>query len=165
MSDIVDQFEEQNTPKKSFLVPVLILLIVLLVAALVASQMGGFSSKEPLVEVEAPVVLTLPEPSYYKMGPVVANTGLGSSYQYVQLAVVFSVSEQTLLDSIPKYEARLKNLVQSALRDASDEDLLTNKGVKEITKKLTVQLNNFLSEQGVDLDYIEDIFLSDIIVE
>ncbi|MFD3303805.1 flagellar basal body-associated FliL family protein [Alteromonas macleodii] len=192
MSDEIDQIEENEAGGKSKKGLFLIIGLVLLLAAggvgawfafsgteatseesssEVASQVAEGSEKGGKVEKsksaedkDVPVELS-EEPLYVQIGPVVANISMPQKYQYVQATLTLMTYSKGMAEVMPKFEIKIKHILQQSIRDFPEDKLITNDGIEELTKNIKKRLNKFLAGKGLDVKYIDELFLSDVVIE
>ena len=191
MSDEIDQIEENeggDGSKKK------ILLIVGVILLLVCGGVGAYfvlnageevpeegevteqtSSSESSEEVvsqkkEEKVDLSIPvalgeEPIYVQVGPVVSNISAPDKYQYVQATLTLMTYSKSMEEVVMKFDVKIRHMLQKAIRDVPEESLITNEGIESLTSTVKKRLNKFLSEKGLDVKYIDEVFLSDVVIE
>lgn len=192
MSDEIDQIEENEAGRKSNKGLLLIIGLVLLLAAggvgawfafsgndtsgdesssEVVSQDTEGSDKGGNVETsksaedkDVPVELS-EEPLYVQIGPVVANISMPQKYQYVQATLTLMTYSKGMAEVMPKFEIKIKHILQQSIRDFPEDKLVTNEGIEELTKNIKKRLNKFLAGKGLDVKYIDELFLSDVVIE
>jgi len=119
------------------------------------------SSEEKVEE----VIVLAEEPIYVQIGPVVANLNGADKYQYMQLTLSIMTHSENLAAILPKFEIKIKHLLQTQVRNVPEHELVTNAGINKLTKNIQSKLNRFLKDEGIDVKYVEELFLSDVIIE
>lgn len=186
MSDEIDQIEEgeESGKKKKGIILIVGMLLLIGVIGLgswlaistsddsespsdgenVEQVQGEVKTPEEQNKEEAVIELTT-EPLYVKLEPVVTNVSEPDKYQYVQVALTVMTHNKSLESLLPKFEVKIRQIIQSSIREFPETKLLTNAGIEEATKVIKKKLNKFLAEKNIDVKYIEEVFLSDVVIE
>lgn len=104
-------------------------------------------------------------PVYVSVGPILSNLNSPDRYEYIQLSLTVKTYNLDLESVLASHEIVLKNIVQYEVREMSELELLSNEGIKKLTKNIRLKLNTFLKELDVDIEYVEEFLLSDVIIE
>lgn len=192
MSDEIDQIEENEAGSKNRKGLFLIIGVVLLLAIGGVGAWFAFSGDDTSTDENGSEVASLDtetadngkkivasesaknkdvpvelseEPLYVQIGPVVANISMPQKYQYVQATLTLMTYSKGMADVVPKFEIKVKHMLQQSIRDFPEEKLITNDGIEELTKNVKKRLNKFLAAKGLDVKYIDELFLSDVVIE
>jgi flagellar basal body-associated protein FliL len=185
MSDEIDKIEEEEDKpkKKKLLVFGLFGLVILAGIAVyylliepsgdevqksgeVKEEVIKVSPKEIEVTDPASVPVILGEsPVFIKIGPVVSNISAPDRYEYIQVSMSIKTYHPDLMALLAPYEVYLKSIIQYEVREMDEVMLLSNVGIEKLTLNIRLKLNQILKELNIDIKYIDEFLLSDVIIE
>jgi flagellar basal body-associated protein FliL len=184
MSDEIDKIEEEDRPKKKKLMVFGLFGLVILAGVAVYYLLIDPSGDEVLksgevkeaivkdepkdIEVTDPssvAVILSESPVFIMIGPVVSNISAPDRYEYIQVSVSIKTYHPDLMALLAPYEVYLKSIIQYEVREMDELMLLSNVGIEKLTLNIRLKLNQVLKELNIDIKYIDEFLLSDVIIE
>mgnify|MGYP000742297067 CR=1 FL=1 len=120
---------------------------------------------EQAVDSKVPPVILSDAPVFIMIGPVVSNINTPDRYEYIQVSMSIKTYHPDLMSLLVPYEVKLKSIIQYEVREMDEVKLLSNAGIEKLTQNIRLKLNQVLKELNIDIKYIDEFLLSDVIIE
>lgn len=105
------------------------------------------------------------DPLFHKVGPMVVNLLESDRFEYIQFSVTIKTKSVKLITSVEYYDLHLKNRFESVIRSYGTEDVVKPPHRGEVIAAIKEELVDLLDERNFSPLLIEDLFLSDVIIE
>lgn len=105
------------------------------------------------------------EPIFHKVGPMIVNLLESERFEYIQFSVTLKTKSVKLITSIEYYDPHLKNKFENIISGYGSETVVKPPHRNEVLAAIKEELVKLIEEEGFSPLLIEDLFLSDIIIE
>lgn len=105
------------------------------------------------------------EPLFHKVGPMIVNLLESDRFEYIQFSVTLKTKSVKLITSVEYYDLALKNKFENVVRGYGTEEVVKPSHRAEAIAAIKEELVSLLEDEGFSPLLIEDLFLSDVIIE
>lgn len=105
------------------------------------------------------------EPLFHKIGPMIVNLLESDRFEYIQFSVTIKTKSVKLITSVEYYDLHLKNKFESVIRSYGTEEVVKAPHRAEVIAAIKEELVSLLEKKNFSPLLIEDLFLSDVIIE
>lgn len=130
-----------------------------------SEEVGGASQEQSQEDVEVTQEEQQADSQFYSIGPMIVNLLNSERFEYIQFSVTIRTMSVKLISSIEFHEPVLKHAFENVLRENGSETVVYSENLEKVTALIKSELTKVLEREGFDADLIEDLFLSDIIIE
>lgn len=105
------------------------------------------------------------DPLFHKVGPMIVNLLNSERFEYIQFTVTVKTRSLKLIALIESYDPPLRNAFENVVRSFGSEEVMQAGKREKATEQIEFQLHKLLEKEGFSPSLIEDLFISDVIIE
>jgi flagellar FliL protein len=137
----------------------IILIILIIAVAGMAAYLYFFVSNNNTAAATEPVADDAKNVTYYSPGDPF-TTNLKGGRRYIKVDIQMELHNKSFTSQLDKNNAEIRDVVYSALRDSTEEEIDGSKGQDNLRKKLVKRLNTLLGT-----NVISNIYFTDFVIQ